>query len=72
MMDKTGSAKRGIISPDLLEERSKCAFNKEEMQNFLVGGQERERGYRELFDLMGNNPELRNHLEFQDMTPHEM
>jgi len=27
MSRKTGSVKKGIVAPDILEERAKCAFN---------------------------------------------
>jgi len=26
-MERTGSVKKGIVAPDLLEERAKCAFD---------------------------------------------
>ena len=40
-VDRTGSVKRGIVSPDLLEERAKCAFDKPALQQFLHGGEEK-------------------------------
>ena len=32
-----GSVKRGIVNPDLLEERAKCDFNQRELVLFLFG-----------------------------------
>jgi len=29
--------KRGIVNPDLIEERQKCAFDKDELARFIVG-----------------------------------
>ena len=34
-----GSAKRGIVNPDLEEERKKCDFDQEEMRNYLFGSE---------------------------------
>jgi hypothetical protein len=30
-----GSIRRGIVNPDLLEERAKCTFNQEEILDFV-------------------------------------
>ena len=72
MMNRTGSVKRGIVSPDLLEERAKLAFDQEELATFLVGGPERDADWKMISDIFGNDPEIRNHIGFYDMTPHEM
>lgn len=71
-VDRTGSVKRGIVSPDLLEERAKCAFDKPALQQFLHGGEEKLTVWKEFVDLIGNDDELRNKVEFYDLTPHEM
>ena len=71
-MKRTGSVKKGIVAPDLLEERAKCAFDQAEMRTFIAGGPEREQKWREIVDLFGADPTLRNHIDFYDMTPHEM
>ena len=42
MSRKTGSVKKGIVAPDLLEEREKCAFDSAELRTFIAGGSERE------------------------------
>ena len=72
MSRKTGSIKRGIVAPDLLEERAKCAFDQQELSGWLMGDEEKTRRWRYFVDLFGADPELRNKLEFYDLTPHEM
>ena len=32
-----GSVKRGIVNPDLLEERAKSNFNQADLEEFLMG-----------------------------------
>ena len=71
MVERTGSAKRGIISPDLLEERAKCAFNQLEMSHFLQGGKAEYERVAKIYDKLGADPETRNTFEFNDMTMHE-
>ena len=72
LLSRTGSVKRGIVSPDLLEERAKCNFDQEELRLFLHGGEDRLRVWKNMIKVFGDDPELRNTLEFHDMTPHEM
>ena len=72
MKRSTGSVKKGIVAPDLLEERAKCAFDQEEMRTFISGGPEREQKWKEIVDSFGADPTLSNHIDFYDMTPHEM
>lgn len=38
----------------------------------MAGGTEREQSWHKICDSFGNDPSLRNHLAFYDMTPHEM
>lgn len=35
-----GSIKRNIVNPDLIEERKNCAFDKEEILDFMVNSPE--------------------------------
>ena len=42
------------------------------MQVFLHGGQDKLEAWLRQHELFGHDPELRNTLEFNDMTPHEM
>jgi hypothetical protein len=37
---RTGSIKHKIVSPDLQRERDNCAFDQEELRNFVYGGKE--------------------------------
>ena len=37
MSRKTGSIKKGIVAPDLLEERAKCAFDQQELTEWVMG-----------------------------------
>ena len=71
MLAKTGSVKRGTVSPDLLEERAKCNFDQRELGVLLHGGEENLQAWNQMMK-MGDDPELANSLEFYDMTPHEM
>ena len=72
MLAKTGSAKRGIVSPDLLNERAKLDFDQKELEEFLMGGKEKNDAYKKFFKLLDEDPATRNHVEFYEMTPLEM
>ena len=72
MLGKTGSVKRGIVSPDLQEERAKCNFDQRELGVFLHGGEENLQAWNQMMKMFGDDPELANSFEFYDMSPHEM
>lgn len=72
MLARTGSVRRGAVSIDLAEERQKCSFDQKEMGVFLGGGQERYDFWKESLDKFGNDPELRNSFEYEQMTRVEM
>ena len=72
MLAKTGSVKRGIVSPDLLNERAKKDFDSLELGTFLMGGKERVDASAKVLGLLEEDPTMRNSIEFYDMTPHEM
>ena len=72
MLAKTGSVKRGVVSPDLLAERAKCGFDQEELQKFLHGGSARLEKWRQIVDTFGADEGIRNSVEFYELTPHEM
>ena len=72
MSRKTGSIKKGIVAPDLLEERAKCAFDQQELTEWVMGDKEKTKRWKHFIDLFGADPELRNKVEFYDLTPHEM
>ena len=39
-IQRTGSVRQQIVSPDLLKERQNCNFDQQELKFFLYGGQE--------------------------------
>jgi len=54
----------------MLEERAKVAFDQQELQTYLYGGEENLNGLKALFNEL-ERPELRNHHKFYEMTPEE-
>ena len=52
-----GSVKRGIVNPDLLEERAKCDFDQREMIHFLFGA-ENVKYVETLHDFIEANPQI--------------
>ena len=65
-----GSIKRGIVNPDLIEERSWTAFDMDEMERFMLG----EFLYKyvhEKLDLYKKHPELKQANDFDEMTRDE-
>ena len=65
-----GSIKRGIVNPDLIEERAKCAFDQTELRDFLFG--------EDLVQLIleGNkmqkeHPELNSGIEYYEKSRDE-
>ena len=72
MIRRTGSVKQGIVAPDLLEERAKCAFDQQELQTLMYGGEERLTAFKSLVDTWGADEGIRNRIECYDYTPHEM
>ena len=72
MSNTGGSVKRGIVAQELIDERANCAFDQTELQKWLHGGEERFNIFKGWFDTFGADPELRNCIEFYEMTPHEM
>jgi len=65
-----GSVKRGIVNPDLLEERAKCNFNQREMVLFLFDEQPTE--YIEKINKMiVEHPELQTGIEYYEMSREE-
>lgn len=69
---RAGSVKRGAVSLDLAQERQKRNFDQDELRIFLHGGTEAFSVWKRSMDLLGNDPELCNTMEFYAMTPNEM
>ena len=72
MANKGGSFNKGVVAPELIEERAKCQFNQEELRVFLHGGQEELKAWNYMMNTFGDDPQTRNSIDFYDMTPHEM
>ena len=66
-----GSMKRGIVNPDLLEERAKKAFDVEELVRFSMG----EPLYNkvlEVLELYNKHPQMKGTAEEFEMTREEL
>ena len=63
--------KRGIVNPDLLEERAKCVFDQKELLQFALGKDRYELG-QELYSLVEKNPELMGEAKEYEMTREEL
>jgi len=66
-----GSFKEKLIATSLQEERDKCAFDKEELTTFLLGGTEVRKIWDDWSTLMEKHPEIKNHHQFHEMNPDE-
>ena len=62
-----GSVKRRIVNPDLLEERQKCNFDKEELKEFIYE-QESIKHVEKLWRFLKQYPELNSSVEFYEMS----
>ena len=63
--------KRGIVNPDLVEERSKLAFDRRELRRFSMGDFIFDM-CEELDDFMEKNPELLGSGDEYEMTREEL
>ena len=63
--------KRGIVNPDLLEERAKCAFDVQELVKFTLG-EERYQKQLEILEVYKKYPELLSTPEELEMTREEL
>lgn len=70
-MERTGSIKNKIVSPDLIEERQKCNFNSQELTEFLYNGKENVNKIQDYIETIDKDPILRNSHKFYDMTREE-
>jgi hypothetical protein len=66
-----GSLKRGIVNPDLLDERKKCTFDQDELARFILT----DYNYtflKEMQALIKEHPDLiENSMDIYDMTRSE-
>ena len=65
-----GSIKRGIVNPDLLEERAKSSFNKAELEVFVYGPDAVEQ-IAMVADFNRRHPELVDGFEYYEMSREE-
>jgi hypothetical protein len=70
-MERTGSIKRKIVSPDLKEERDNSNFDKEEMKVLLFGSKKMLDTYESWIKDMESDPILRPTEKFYEMTREE-
>ena len=61
-MDRTGSIKNKIVSPDLAAERANCDFDQEELRTWLTGGPESYAETKRIVERFNNDPRTRNHM----------
>ena len=62
-----GSMKRKIVNPDLLEERAKLAFDKQDVSDVILD-KKVESLYKEYAEDLIKHPEYRATEEYYDMT----
>ena len=65
-----GSLKRGIVNPDLLEERAKCTFDQQELELF-IHGKEMVSELESMVEFMKTHPELDDDFSFFEMSREE-
>ena len=67
---KGGSIRRGVVNPDLQEERDKCTFDQKEVQDFLQIPDTNEY-YGPMIEDIKKHPELQAQPQFLEMTREE-
>lgn len=65
-----GSIKRNIVNPDILEERAKCNFDKQEMLEFVISKPVVDE-IKEITDAIAETPELQSSIKFYNYTRNE-
>lgn len=65
-----GSVKRGIVNPDLAEERAKCDFDQRELTAFLYG-QKVVDFVKKVDDLQTKYPEIQSSVDHYEKTREE-
>jgi Ser-tRNA(Ala) deacylase AlaX len=67
-----GSIKDRVVAQELIDERAKCDFDQQELQELLHGGKEMLAEHKQTFDEFGSMKEVANHAKFYEYTPAEM
>jgi len=65
-----GSIKHDIVNPDLVKERQKLAFDKDELELFLIGPEIKEKTYK-IAKIYWENPEVQGSFDYYEMTREE-
>ena len=55
--------KRGIVNPDLIEERQKCAFDTDELARFVIG-EEVTQEMHDLVEFIKKEPKMQVELKY--------
>lgn len=58
------SVKNKVVAPELLEERAKCNFDRQELEMIMLGGPERHKLVSETYNFIESTPEIANHSQF--------
>ena len=66
-----GSVKHKIVNPDLLEERAKCDFNKQELVDYIIPVQTQQK-IKKFTDLIEKHPEMKSDFNYFEMSRLEM
>ena len=65
-----GRVKRGIVNPDLLEERAKCNFDQRELCNYMFG-KELVDYIEKVSDYVTQHPEIQSGIDYYEMSRDE-
>jgi acyl-CoA oxidase len=65
-----GSIKRGIVNPDLLEERAKCTFDQSELERFLIG-EDVIAQTKYMAQMIDKYPSLKSDFDYFEMSREE-
>lgn len=65
-----GSIKRNIVNPDLIEERAKINFDKQELAEFVISKETLEE-MKVINEEIHLNPDLQTDINFLNMTREE-
>ena len=58
-----GSVKSNIVNPDLVEERAKIGFDKNELARFMYS-EESLQEFREIYEFIKKNPNIQTDIKF--------
>ena len=62
-----GSVKHKIVNPDLLDERAKCDFDKQELVDYIIPAQTQER-IKKFSALIEKHPEIKSDFNYFEMS----